>query len=219
MKEGKNDHFVKHTVITGLVAMLPLVITIYILKILYNLIVSNLMPFFVKIAGIYQIEVSETRMGIITVILFIIITFMVGLLTRLYVGRFLLNLLEKTVANIPLANTIYNAIKQMIDSFNSSGNNFKKVVLVNFPSDSSYCLGFVVKDTQPVIAKELKEASYNVFIPTAPNPTSGFVAIFPVIKCVEINISVEEGIKFILSVGIINFKNDEEARTQLEKKK
>ena len=211
MKE-KKDHFVRRIFITGIVAMLPLAVTVYVLKILYGLIVSSLMPFIAKIADMKNVEISESLLEIFTVIIFLLIIFLVGILTRLYVGRFFFNVMEKTIDSIPLANSIYNAIKQMIESFKSSSNSFQKVVLVNFPSDQAYCLGFVVKNSQPLIENALGCASYNVFIPTAPNPTSGFVAVFPADKCIELDATVEEGVKFILSAGIVNFKNDEEAK-------
>jgi len=211
MKE-KKDHFIRRIFITGIVAMLPLAVTVYVLKILYGLIVSSLMPFIAKIADMKNVEISESLLEIFTVIIFLLIIFLVGILTRLYVGKFFFNIMEKTIGSIPLANSIYNAIKQMIESFKSSSNSFQKVVLVNFPSDKAYCLGFVVKNSQPLIEKALGCESYNVFIPTAPNPTSGFVAVFPVDKCLELDATVEEGVKFILSAGIVNFKNDEEAK-------
>ncbi len=217
-KPKKKEHIIRRIFITGIVAMLPLVVTVYILKILYGLIVSNLMPLFVRLAHLYHVAIPEAFMGILTVAMFILLIFLIGLLTRLYVGRFLLNLVEKTITAIPLANTIYNAIKQMIDSFKSSSNNFQKVVLVNFPSDKAYCLAFVVKDSQPILTKAMGVPSYNVYVPTAPNPTSGFITIFPVSGCVELDVTVEEGIKFILSVGLINFTSDADAKTQIKNK-
>ena len=215
-KASTGNGVIKRIFITGLVALLPLVVTIYILKFLYGLIVSNLMPFFIKVVGYYNVKVPEPLMGLLTVIMFLLITFLMGLLTRLYVGRFLLNILEKTITAIPLANTIYNAMKQMIDSFKSSNNNFQKVVLVNFPSDNAYCLGFLVKDSQPIISSTLGMPTCNVFVPTTPNPTSGFITIFPVDKCIELNVTVEEGIKFIFSVGVINFSSGEEAKARIK---
>jgi uncharacterized membrane protein len=140
----------------------------------------------------------------------------VGLLTRLYVGKLLLKLLDKIVSTIPLANTIYTAVKQMIESFGSSASNFRKVVLLHTLNADNYCIGFVVRDTQPSINAAVAEPAYNVFVPTAPNPTSGFIIIIPKRQCIDLPISVEEGVKFILSVGLLNFSAPEEAESKIK---
>ena len=202
----KKERPLRRIFITGIVAMLPLVVTIYILKFLYNLIVSNLKPLSNKLALAYNLDLPESLIGAATIVLFVLIVFLVGLLTRMYIGRLLISLMEKTVTSIPLANTIYSAIKQMIESFQSSTNNFEKVVLVNFPHKNIYCVGLVVRDSQKLLSDILGEPCYNVFVPTAPNPTSGFITVIPQSACKEMPITVEEGVKFIFSVGLINSK-------------
>lgn len=204
LTKNKSGGKMKKIFITGFLAMLPLVITIYIIKILYGLIVRNLMPFFNKLAAAYKIDIPDSLMGVLTVILFVLLVFGVGILTRMYIGKILIGLLEKAVTNIPVVNTIYTAIKQMIDSFGSSSNNFEKVVLVDFPRAGIKCVGYVVRTSQPLFLSAIGEECYNVFVPTAPNPTSGFVTIVPVKDCIELPVSVEDGVKFVFSVGVIN---------------
>ncbi len=112
------------------------------------------------------------------------------------------------MSSIPIARTIYYGTKQVIDSFKStSGSSFSKVVLVEFPRRDMWMIGFVVKDSQKTISNKLfgNRDAYNIFIPTAPNPTSGYISIVPKDEVKEINISVEEGIKFVLSIGLVNF--------------
>ncbi|MDR2883807.1 MAG: DUF502 domain-containing protein [Deferribacteraceae bacterium] len=196
---------IRNIFITGIVAILPLVVTFYILRFLYGLIVSNLTPLVEQVTGMAQVELPEPLVGIITVVVFLTFIFILGLLTRIYVGRLLIGLVDKTAANIPFVNTIYTAIKQMVDSIGSSGDNFQKVVMVNFLGTDTQCIGFVVRDSQVVLSRHIPEPCYNVFIPTAPNPTSGFITVIPVSKCTDVPISVEEGVKFVISVGLMNF--------------
>jgi uncharacterized membrane protein len=203
-------HPIRNIFITGIVAMLPLILTVYLLKILYSLIVSNLTPLAAKITVLYKVNIPESLMGIVTVLIFVIFVFLIGLLTRVYVGKLLLSMLDKLVSTIPLANTIYTIVKQMLDSFGSSAGNFRKVVLVQ--AFGNYCIGFVVRETQPLLDAYVTEPCYNVFVPTAPNPTTGFAFIIPQSKCVDLPVGVDEGVKFVLSVGLLNFTTPEEAK-------
>ncbi|MDR2105441.1 MAG: DUF502 domain-containing protein [Deferribacteraceae bacterium] len=212
----KKKHPIRSIFITGLVAMLPLVLTLYLLKIIYSIIVSNLAPLFSKFAVLYKVKIPESLEGVVTIVLLVFFIFLVGLLTRLYIGKLLLKLLDKIVSTIPLANTIYTAVKQMIDSFGSSTSNFRKVVLLHALNANNYCIGFVVRDTQAAINAPIGEPAYNVFVPTAPNPTSGFIVIISKKECIDLSISVEEGVKFILSVGLLNFSTPEEAERKIE---
>jgi uncharacterized membrane protein len=207
-------HPIRNIFITGIVAMLPLILTVYLLKILYNLIVSNLTPLAAKITVLYKVNIPESLMGIMTVIIFVVFVFLIGLLTRVYIGKLLLSLLDKIVSSIPLANTIYTIVKQMLDSFGSSAGNFRKVVLVQ--ACGHYCVGFVVRETQPLLNNYVAGPCYNIFVPTAPNPTTGFALIIPQSQCVDLPIGVDEGIKFVLSVGLLNFATPEEVKQKVK---
>ena len=132
----------------------------------------------------------------------------------MYFGKILIKFLDNIIAKIPVARSIYNATKQVVDSFkNSTSSSFLKVVLVEFPRRDMWMIAFLVRDLLDFMENaSIKEESCNVFIPTAPNPTSGFVAVVPKKDIRELDISVEEGIKFVLSVGIINIKDPEEIK-------
>jgi uncharacterized membrane protein len=129
----------------------------------------------------------------------------------MFIGKWLLGFLDKLISGIPVAKSIYKAIRQLVDSFGSSTENFSKVVLVEFPHTNIYCIGLVVKDAQTIIEDALGEPCYNTFVPTAPNPTSGFICVIPKKNCIDVSLTVEEGIKFIFSLGIINFNSRDEA--------
>lgn len=205
---------IRNIFIAGILSLLPFVITVYLLYFLYDIIVSNAMPLVKQIARQYNFDFSEYVFQIATLVIVILLIFLIGILTKMYFGKILIKILDNIIAKIPVARSIYNATKQVVDSFkNSTGSSFSKVVLVEFPRRDMWMIAFLVRDSLDFMeSASTKEESCNVFIPTAPNPTSGFVAVVPKKDIRELDISVEEGIKFVLSVGIINIKDPEEIK-------
>lgn len=199
----------KSVFIAGILALLPFVITVYFLYFLYNVIISNATPIVKQIARQYHFDFNEYIFQIITFVIIILLVFFIGVLTRLYFGKMIIKLLDNFIAKIPIARSIYNATKQVVESFkNSTGTSFSKVVLVEFPRRDMWMVAFLVRDSLGfMVDASTKEESCNVFIPTAPNPTSGFIAVVPKKDVRELDITVEEGVKFVLSVGIINLNS------------
>lgn len=205
---------IRNIFIAGILSLLPFVITVYLLYFLYDIIISNAMPLVKQIARQYNFDFSEYVFQIATLVIVILLIFLIGILTKMYFGKILIKILDNIIAKIPVARSIYNATKQVVDSFkNSTGSSFSKVVLVEFPRRDMWMIAFLVRDSLDFMeSASTKEESCNVFIPTAPNPTSGFVAVVPKKDIRELDISVEEVIKFVLSVGIINIKDPEEIK-------
>lgn len=205
---------IRNIFIAGILALLPFVITVYLLYFLYNIIISNATPLVKQIARQYNFDFSEYIFQIVTLVIVILLIFLIGILTKMYFGKMLIKILDNIIAKIPVARSIYNATKQVVDSFkNSTGSSFSKVVLVEFPRRDMWMIAFLVRESLDFMENvSTKEESCNVFVPTAPNPTSGFVAVVPKKDIRELDISVEEGIKFVLSVGIINIKDPEEIK-------
>lgn len=199
----------KSVFIAGILALLPFVITVYFLYFLYNVIISNATPIVKQIARQYHYDFNEYIFQIITFVIIILLVFLIGVLTRLYFGKMIIKLLDSFIAKIPVARSIYNATKQVVESFkNSTGTSFSKVVLVEFPRRDMWMVAFLVRESLGfMVDASTKEESCNVFIPTAPNPTSGFIAVVPKKDVRELDITVEEGVKFVLSVGIINLNS------------
>ncbi len=197
---------IKKIFIAGILALLPIVVTLYLLYFLYNVVVSKASPLVKRIAHQYNYDFSEYVFQIGTFLIILIIIFIIGIFTRMYLGKLFIKMLDNVMTHIPVARFIYNATKQVIDSFgNTSGSSFSKVVLVEFPRRDMWMIAFLVRDALPIMQDiSTKEESANVFVPTAPNPTSGFVVVVPKKDIRELDITVEEGIKFVLSVGIIN---------------
>lgn len=205
---------IRNIFIAGILSLLPFVITVYLLYFLYSIIISNATPIVKQIARQYNFDFSEYVFQIATLVIVILLIFLIGILTKMYFGKILIKILDNIIAKIPVARSTYNATKQVVDSFkNSTGSSFSKVVLVEFPRRDMWMIAFLVRDSLDFMENaSIKEESCNVFIPTAPNPTSGFVAVVPKKDIRELDISVEEGIKFVLSVGIINIKDPEEIK-------
>ena len=127
-----------------------------------------------------------------------------GLLTRYYVGKRLIAWMDATMLRVPLINRIYAVIKQVNEAFTSSQkNSFKTVVLVEFPRAGSYSLGFITAEQHAEIQARTQEHVVGVFIPTTPNPTSGFLILIPEDKVTKLDMSVADGLKYIVSLGSI----------------
>jgi uncharacterized membrane protein len=136
----------------------------------------------------------------ITLLLTLLLIVLVGRYGRNYLGRKMIEWMDHTLMRIPLLNKIYGTIKQVNQSFSSNKSSFKQVVLVNFPHARSRSLAFVTGEQKGLGAEKL----ISVFIPTTPNPTSGFLLLVPESEIIKLDISVADGIKFIISLGAIS---------------
>ena len=184
---------------TGLLILVPLGITIWVL----NLIVTTLdqtlllLPLSVRTQPPFNIP----GMG---VILTLAIIFAVGVLGRNFIGRRLFLWWEAALRRIPVVSAIYSSVKQVSDTLLSpSGQAFRKPVLVEFPRAGSWSIGFVVGSPGPGLQGPLSGEHASVYVPTAPNPTSGYVLIVPLDQLVDLEISVDEALKFVVSMGVV----------------
>lgn len=128
---------------------------------------------------------------------------LVGLLARYYIGKRIIEWLDTLLLNVPLFNKFYGAIKQVNDAFSGNKNSFKTVVMVEFPREGMYSVGFLTSEEHAQIFPQIHEKLVCVFIPTTPNPTSGFMVLVPADKMTKLDMSVAEGVKYIVSLGSI----------------
>jgi uncharacterized membrane protein len=128
----------------------------------------------------------------------------IGLLARYYIGKQMIEWLDAAMMNVPLLNKFYGAIKQVNEAFSGDKNSFKTVVLVEFPGPGNYSVGFITNEAQGEVQLKAGRNLVSVFIPTTPNPTSGFLVFVPEEKVTKLDMSVAEGIKFIVSLGAIS---------------
>lgn len=141
--------------------------------------------------------------SLLALILAAVLISTVGVLARYYIGKRIIEWLDTAMMNVPLLNKFYGAIKQVNEAFAGNKNSFKTVVLVEFPREGMYSVGFLTSEQRAEVQQKTKEKVVAVFIPTTPNPTSGFLVLVPEDKVTKLDMSVAEGIKYIVSLGSI----------------
>jgi len=129
---------------------------------------------------------------------------LVGVLARYYIGKRMIEWLDSAMMQVPLLNKFYGAIKQVNEAFAGNQNSFKTVVMVEFPSAGIYSIGFITNEQNGEVQQKTKARVICVFVPTTPNPTSGFLILVPEEKVTKLDMSVAEGIKYIVSLGSIS---------------
>ncbi len=187
---------IRNIFIAGIAVYIPIIITIFILKIVVSWSDSllNILPSVIN---------PQTYIPIkgISVVIAIVLIFIMGLMTYNYMGQKLLNLMGDVFSNIPFIKGIYHGAKQITDAFTENRRQFNHVVLVEFPRAGSYAVGFVVGKAE-INGPAQDRESITVFVPTVPNPTSGFFLFVQKQNLFELNISIEEAFKLILTMGV-----------------
>jgi uncharacterized membrane protein len=191
----------KQIFLTGLAVTIPIGLTLYILFFLIDIMDGLLKVIPTKYHPDTLLGIHIPGLGIIVTLVLIFIS---GLITTSYVGYKIVRSGEDLVSRIPFVRSIYKAIKQISDNmFMDQRNSFKKVVLLEFPRKGIYTIGFVTGMPGWEVQKKTGKNSISVFVPTTPNPTSGYLLIVPEEELIQIDMSVEEALTFIISVGII----------------
>ena len=181
--------------ITGVVVLIPIGFTLYLTIFLIN-ISSNLIPEEINPNNYLPFSIWGLE-----ILLSVIIITLIGGLSLSFIGRKFLQLINDLFKRIPILRTIYSAVGQMTQSFAQNKNKKKSVVLVEYPRKGTWAVGFATKENTGEIKKKTKENLINVFVPTTPNPTSGFLLMFPAEDVIYLNMSFEEASKFIVSAG------------------
>ena len=187
--------------ITGIVVLIPIGITLYLTVFTVN-ISSNLIPEEINPNNYLPFSIWGLE-----IILSVLIIMLIGSLSLSFLGKRILQFINDLFKRIPILRTIYGAVGQMTQSFTQNKNKKKSVVLVEYPRKGSWAVGFATKDNTGEIKKKTKQNLVNVFVPTTPNPTSGFLLMFPKKDVIYLDISFEEASKFIVSAGTSNPKN------------
>jgi len=181
--------------ITGVVVLIPIGFTLYLSKILIG-ISSKILP--KNINPNYYLPFNIPGVEIIISIIFITI---VGGLSLSFFGRRILKIIDDLFKRIPFLRTVYTAILQMTETFTKKDGSKKSVVLVEYPRKGVWAVGFATKENTGEMANKTNNKLINVFVPTTPNPTSGFLLMFPVDQVIHLNMTFEEASKFIVSAG------------------
>ena len=184
--------------ITGVVVLIPIGITLYLTLFLVS-ISSKILPKEINPNHYLPYNIP----GLEIIISIFVITF-IGWLSLSFLGKKLLDLFNNILQRIPILRTIYSAIGQMTETFTKPSKEKKNVVLVEYPRKGSWAVGFATKDNTGEIKNKIQKDLVNVFVPTTPNPTSGFLLMFPKDEVIYLDMSFEEASKFIVSAGTSN---------------
>jgi uncharacterized membrane protein len=194
---------------TGLAITLPAIVSIaailWIFKTVSNL--TDLLLFFMPKDITHEGNGAGPMYwywSLVALVLAVFLISAVGLLARYYIGKRLIEWLDSLMMQVPLLNKFYGAIKQVNEAFAGNKNSFKTVVMVEFPSAGIYSIGFITNEQNGEVQQKTRENVICVFVPTTPNPTSGFLILVPEEKVTKLDMSVADGIKYIVSLGSIS---------------
>ena len=188
----------RNNFIAGVVVLIPIGITLYLTLFIIR-ISSKVIPKEINPNNYLPFDIP----GVEILIALVIITF-IGWLSLSFLGKKFFELFNNVLKKIPILRTIYSAIGQMTESFTKTDNKQKSVVLLEYPRKGVWAVGFATKENEGLIKEKIKEDLINVFVPTTPNPTSGFLLLVPKKDLIFLDISFEQASKFIVSAGTTN---------------
>ncbi|MEY2632561.1 MAG: hypothetical protein RIR00_1215 [Pseudomonadota bacterium] len=192
---------IKRYFITGLLIWVPLVITAWVLSLIVGAMDQSLrlLP-----EAVHPINVVGFNIPGAGALLTLVVIFGTGLLAANFIGQKLVGWWEKLLARIPVVNSVYHSVKQVSDTlFSSSGNAFRKALLVRYPHQNSWTIAFLTGAPGGDIVNHLEGSYVSVYVPTTPNPTSGFFLMLPAKDVVELDMTVDEALKYIISMGVV----------------
>ena len=188
-------------IIAGLLVWLPLVITVAIIKFVIDILDTTILLLPPDYRPEALLGFSIPGFGIILAVAILVIT---GMFAANLLGRRLVSVWEAALGKIPLVRTIYNSVKQISTTLLASqSNSFRKVVLIEYPRKDCWCIGFLSNEQVETDHSITDQQLQSIYLPTTPNPTSGFNLLIPKRDIIELDMSVEDGFKFIISMGVI----------------
>jgi uncharacterized membrane protein len=194
--DGKTGGHLKARMISGVLVLGPLVITLFILKFIFAALTAFVLP----VLRPWLAELPESAMLVIATVAALLLIYLVGMFTAHFLGRRLIQMGESLMLKLPIVKSVYSASKQVMDTFSSSTKAaFTATVLVSFPHPGSLAVGFVTGTILDPNGRKI----YRIFVATTPNPTSGFLILLPEEDVIFTDISVEDGIKMIVSGGML----------------
>ncbi len=188
----------RNWLITGIVVLIPVYGTIYVLRVIFDFL-NGLTEGLVENVRVFGMPIPGLGF-----VLTILVVLLVGLLANVWIGRQLFKGLESMVLRTPLVRSVYGTIKQIVDAFAKPNQTaFKRVVMVEWPRKGMYTVAFVTGESPRSASEKAGEKMLNVFVATTPNPTSGFLMLVPESQVIQTDLSVEGGMKMVISGGVI----------------
>jgi uncharacterized membrane protein len=206
MSKETKPHFLRRTFLTGLLILLPLVVTYFLIAFLFNLFANAGAPLvngFSRVIGPTYSAWIEPLGPVVNLFLSFVVIFLLGLVGANILGRRIIAAFEALLLRLPLIKTIYGAAKQVVNAFQGSERTFQRVVLVQYPREGLWVIGFVAAERRDTLQLAASETLLAVFIPTTPNPTSGFLVLVSPQDVVDVDYNVEEAFTLIVSSGIV----------------
>ena len=192
---------IRNYFIAGLAVLIPLVGSLYVFWLIFSFLDGLLSSLITDFYGR-----PLPGLGFILTILF---TLLVGYLTSNFLGKKILELVDHIFFRIPLLRNVYSSFKQIVDSFMQQNKTaFKKVVMIEYPRKGLFVLGFLTGESRGEVQENTRADTVNVFVPTSPNPTSGMLVLVPRQEVIFLKMSVEEGLKLIISGGVFSPENN-----------
>lgn len=192
---------IKRYFITGLLIWVPLAITAWVLSLIAGAADQSLRLLPTSVHPHQLLGFDIPGAGILLTLLIVMVT---GVLAANFIGQRLVGWWEKLLARIPVVNSIYNSVKQVSDTlFSSSGNAFRKALLVQYPRNGSWTIAFLTGSPGGDVPNHLKGDFVSVYVPTTPNPTSGFFLMMPRSEVIELDMNVDDALKYIISMGVV----------------
>ena len=212
---------IRKTFLAGILVLAPIILTIYIFFLLFRTIDGILgdvvAQFIAEQLGLEGIQPSIPGIGLFALVVLIFLT---GTIARNYIGSKFIAVGDYIVKHIPLINRIYIAIREISEAILSEKREiFKKAVLIEYPRKGLYSIAFFTQDTQGPVQEALSEDVVSVFLPTTPNPTSGYLLFVPKTDILELDMSVEDALKLVISGGSIHLKAPESLNTIIRRRR
>ena len=204
MPDDKKPHFIRRTLITGLLILLPLFITYVLIAFLFNIFTGVGAPLLTGLLRLFGAgELAYPLVLVINLVLSLAVIFLLGLVGTNILGRRLLTAFEGLLLRLPLVKTIYSSAKQVIETFQGPGRSFQRVVLLQYPRQGLWSIGLVATERADNLNLVPENKVLTVFVPTTPNPTSGYLVIISPNDVIDLDFSIEDAFKFIVSGGIV----------------
>jgi uncharacterized membrane protein len=193
----------RNAFLSGLILLAPLAITVWVSGKIFNLVGGSFRPLFEPYLP-RSLQSLALLWDVLATIAVLVMTTALGYLSRYVFGQYFGGLAERFIQSIPGVNTVYNTVKQIVDTFSAQHRSlFTKVVLVEFPRKGVYTIGFLTNKARGDLQSKVSEELWSVFVPTTPNPTSGFLLMLPKHEIIELEMSVGDGMKMIISGGTV----------------
>ncbi len=194
----------RNAFLTGLLLVAPLVVTIWALRLIIGFVGGSITPLFSPYLPEALSHLPAIFWDVLTTVIVLGLITLLGYLSRLLLGQFVGALAERFIQNIPGIGSFYNSVKQFIETFGAKGHNqFSKVVLVQFPRAGAYTIGFVTNTSRGEPHARLASEHWAVFVPTCPSPVNGFFMYLPAAEVIELEMSVGDGMKTVISCGAV----------------